>query len=100
MNQVKHIISGVRYQLYATALLTCALIALSVFLLLLAFSQSVLVPLLGGLIAFGISAYFTRLFQNKQNDAVQFIHQNIDDAEYSLQLLNITQPNIAEQLQL
>lgn len=100
MNQVKHIISGVRYQLYATALLTCALIALSVFLLLLVFSQSLILPLIGGLSAFGISAYFTRLFQNKQNDAVQFIHQNIDDAEYSLQLLNVSQPNIAEQLQL
>ncbi|GAB3510229.1 hypothetical protein [Emticicia fontis] len=100
MNQVKHIISGVRYQLYATALLTCALIALSVFLLLLAFSQSLVLPLVGGIIAFCISAYFTRLFQDKQNDAVQFIHQNIDDAEYSLQLLNVSQPNIAEQLQL
>jgi hypothetical protein len=100
MNQVRHIISGVRFQLYATALLTCALIALSVFLLLLAFSQSFVLPLVGGLSAFGISAYFTRLFQDKQNDAVQFIHQNIDDAEYSLQLLNVSQPNIAEQLQL
>lgn len=100
MNQVKHIISGVRYQLYATALLTCALIALSLFLLLSAFNQSFVLPLIGGLVAFGISAYFTRLFQNKQSDAVHFIHKNIDDAEYSLQLLNVSQPNIAEQLQL
>lgn len=100
MNQVKHIISGVRYQLYATALLTCALIALSLFLLLSAFNQSFVLPLIGGLVAFGLSAYFTRLFQDKQSDAVHFIHQNIDDAEYSLQLLNVSQPNIAEQLQL
>ncbi|MBA4852735.1 DUF4175 family protein [Emticicia sp. BO119] len=100
MNQVKHIISGVRYQLYATALVTSALIAISLFLLLSAFSQSMTLSLTGGLIGFAVSAYFTGLFQDKQNDAVQFIHQNIDDAEYSLQLLTVSQPNIAEQLQL
>ncbi|RYU93330.1 DUF4175 family protein [Emticicia agri] len=100
MNQVKHIISGVRYQLYANALLTCILLSLSIFLLLSVFSQALVWPLIGSLIAFGISAYFTRLFQDKQDDAVLFIHENIDDAEYSLQLLTVSQPNIAEQLQL
>ena len=100
MNQVKHIISGVRYQLYATALLTCSLVALSTFILLSAFTSSLVMALTGSLIAFGISAYFTKLFTDKQNEAVQFIHQSIDDAEYSLHLLNIAQPNIAEQLQL
>lgn len=100
MNQVKHIISGVRYQLYATALLRCALVALSVFVLLSIFFQSFFLPLTGGLVAFGICAYFTRLFRSNYSEAVRLIHQKIDDSEYSLQLLNVSQPNIAEQLQL
>lgn len=100
MNQVKNIISGVRYQLYATALLTCSLTAISVFLLLSVFTHSLPVAIVGSVVAFGISAYFTQLFADKQNDAIRFIHQTIDDTEYSLQLLNVTQPNIAEQLQL
>ena len=100
MNQVKNIILGVRYQLYATALFTCSLIAISVFLLLSVFIHSFPIAITGSVIAFGISAYFTKLFANKQNDAVRLIHQTIGDSEYSLQLLNVSQPNIAEQLQL
>lgn len=100
MNQVKHIISGVRYQLYATALLACSLTALSVFLLLSVFIHSLPLVIIGSIIAFGISAYYTRLFTDKQNDAIRLIHEKIDDTEYSLQLLTVNEPNIAEQLQL
>ena len=100
MNQVKHIISGVRYQLYAVAFLTCVLVAASVFLLLSVFSDSLPLLVVASLLAFGITAYFTKLFADKQTDAVKLIHKTVGDTEYSLQLLNVSQPNIAEQLQL
>ena len=100
MNQVKHIISGVRYQLYAVAFLACVLVAVSAFLLLSIFSDSLPLLVVASLLAFGITAYLTQLFTDKQNDAVKLIHKTVGDTEYSLQLLNVSQPNIAEQLQL
>ncbi|UTA69485.1 hypothetical protein [Emticicia sp. 21SJ11W-3] len=100
MNQVKHIISGVRFQLYAVAFFTCLLVAVSAFLLVSVFSDSLSVSLISSLLAFGLSAYQTQLFKDKQNEAVRLIHKTVGDTEYSLQLLNLSQPNIAEQLQL
>jgi hypothetical protein len=100
MNQVRKIISWVNYQLYATAFVTCLLMAGSIYILILTFSSIFFLPILGAIASFGIMAYKTHLFQNKRNIALQLIHQRLNNTEYSLQLLDISKPNIAEQLQL
>ncbi len=100
MNQVKHIISGVRYQLYVNALLTIMLRVASLCLLLMAFKFSLSTIVITCIVSFIISAFMTGLFQNNENEAIRIIHQKIGNSEYSLQLLHTSNPNIAEQLQL
>ena len=100
MNQVRKIISWVNYQLYATAFVTCLLVAGAIYILISTFSSIFLLPILGAIVSFGIMAYKTHLFQNKRNVALQLIHQKLNNTEYSLQLLDVSKPNIAEQLQL
>jgi hypothetical protein len=100
MNQVKHIISGVRYQLYAVSLLGVFLKTASVFLVLSAFNFSSGSIIIACLTSFAIASYTDGLFRNNESEAFRLIHQKIDNSEYSLQLLSISQPNIAEQLQL
>ena len=100
MNQVRKIISWVNYQLYATAFVTCLLVAGASYILVSTFSTTFFLPIAGAIVGFGIMAYKTHLFQNKRNVALQLIHQKLNNTEYSLQLLDISKPNIAEQLQL
>ena len=100
MNQVRKIISWVNYQLYAAAFVTCLLVAGAIFILISTFSAIYFLPILGAIVGFGIMAYKTHLFQNKRNVVFQLIHQKINNTEYSLQLLDVSKPNIAEQLQL
>ena len=99
MNQVRKIISWVNYQLYATAFVMCILVAGAIYLFISTFS-SFFLSILGAMVGFGIMAYKTRLFQKKRSLALQLIHQKLNNTEYSLQLLDISKPNIAEQLQL
>lgn len=100
MNQLQKIINGVSFQLYVGALVRSCLIAASAFLLVSTISSSLIFSILAALGGFAIGAYFTGIFQNKRNEAIQLIHQTVLDTEYSLQLLEIKNPNIAEQLQL
>ena len=53
-----------------------------------------------GILIFAGIAFYTKLFQNKKKEAIQLIHKKLGDTEYSLELLNIEQPNLAQQLQL
>lgn len=100
MNQLQKIINGVSFQLYVGALVRSCLIAASAFLLVSTISSSLIFSILAALGGFAIGAYFTGIFQNKRNEAIQLIHQTVLDTEYSLQLLEVKNPNIAEQLQL
>ncbi|RDB04693.1 DUF4175 family protein [Runella aurantiaca] len=100
MNHLHKIITWVTYQLYAGALLMSVLLAGSAFLVVSLVASTVMVPALAALAVFVVSAYWKGLFQSKRAEAIQLIHQNLHDTEYSLQLLEIDRPNIAQQLQL
>jgi hypothetical protein len=100
MNHLHKIITWVTYQLYAGALLMSVLLAGSAFLVVSLVASAVMVPALAALAVFVVSAYWKGLFQSKRAEAIQLLHQNLHDTEYSLQLLEIERPNIAQQLQL
>ncbi len=100
MNKLKQIIANVNFQLYAVAILMCLLAAGSVFFLTLLLTKSLFFAVVAGVLAFAGVAIWTKLFQNKQKEAVQLIHKKLEDTEYSLELLTIEQPNLAQQLQL
>ncbi|MBD2756076.1 hypothetical protein [Spirosoma validum] len=100
MNELKRLISSVTYQLYANALLRCILLAISAYLLTATFTGPTVWPILVGAIGFGAGVFFSKLYQNKQPQAIQLIHQTVGDVEYSLPLLTKPQLNLAERLQL
>lgn len=100
MNELKKIIAKVNFQLYAAATLICLLSAGSVYFLILLLIKSLLFATLGGILTSLGIAFWLKLFQNKKKEAIQLIHKKLGDTEYSLELLNIEQPNLAQQLQL
>ena len=100
MNELKRLISSVTYQLYANALLRCMLLAVSAYLLTATFTGPTSWPILIGALGFAAGVFFSKLYQNKQPQAIQLIHQTVGDVEYSLPLLTKPQLNLAEQLQL
>ncbi|WP_064197017.1 MULTISPECIES: hypothetical protein [Emticicia] len=100
MNQLKQIITKVNLQLYTKAILVCLLVAGTAYYIILFFVQSEIWASIALFLSFlGISLQ-QKLFQNKQKEAIKIIHQKLDNTEYSLELLTLEQPNLAEQLQL
>lgn len=94
------IIESVSRQLYTSAFLKSLIVALAGTLLVLAFSKSWILAGGIGFVCFGISGYLLGLFFDKKQESVALIHKNIGGAEYSLELLEVAEPNIAERLQL
>lgn len=100
MNKINKIISGVHLQLRGAALLRSLLCGAAVFLLISTFTSAVIWAAAAGFTAFAAAAYLTGLFRDKKQEAVRLIHRTIGDTEYSLPLLEVEHPNMAEQLQL
>ena len=100
MNQLRQIIAKVNLQLYAVAALICLSVAGSAYFLVLLISHSTLWASLALGIVFAGMAFQQKLFQSKKAEAIKLIHQKLGDTEYSLELLNVEQPNLAQQLQL
>ncbi len=100
MSRAKKIISSVNGQLYTSAFLKSLLGALAGGLLTFTFSSSWILSGVIGLVCFGAYGYFSGLFSQKKQESIALIHKNLSGAEYSLELLEVKDPNIAEQLQL
>lgn len=100
MNQVNRIISSVLLQLHASAWIRCLLAAATAGLLAQAFGSSVPLSGIAALAGFGGTAFYLKPWENKREQAVRILHSRIEDAEYSLALAGVKEPNMAEQLQL
>src|SRR6218665_501 len=100
MSKAENIISSVSRQLYASVILKSLLVAIACGLLMFSFSSSWMLS--GGisLVCFVICGYFLGLFSKKKQESIALIHKNLSGTEYSLGLLEVKEPNIAEQLQL
>ena len=107
MNELKKLIRSVITQLYTSAMLRCILLAASVYILIFTFlkiigfsGNPVLVSALFALAGLAVGVYVTKIYQDKKALAVALIHQTLGDTEYSLNLLEKENLNIAEQLQI
>jgi hypothetical protein len=101
MFELKKLVGSVTWQLYASAVMRCLLLAVSAFLLTCTLIKpSTLGAVLAAITGFGMGIWTTRLFQNKKPQAIRLIHQTVTESEYSLHLLEKEELNIAEQLQL
>ncbi|MBS9523865.1 hypothetical protein KI659_07540 [Litoribacter alkaliphilus] len=100
MNKLRKSIEKVQWQLRANALLKAFLMASVLGLLSFAFLDSEWVAVsLAGLVFMGLS-YVFGAFAAQRESALAILHRNIDQMEYSLDLLSKNQLTIAEQLQL
>ncbi|MBC7890745.1 MAG: hypothetical protein H7Y12_00910, partial [Sphingobacteriaceae bacterium] len=100
MNELQRTLTSVVRQLTANALLAGLLLAISAWLLASALGVSPALALGAGLVGLGAGAFFRNGFRAKKPEAIRLIHQTVGEAEYSLHLLDVSQPNIAEQLQI
>lgn len=107
MKELENLIRGVVNQLYASAFLRCILLAASAFILsftllkVSGFSGNIVfVSAIFCILGLGAGAYMTGIYQDKKSAAVSLIHHTLGDTEYSLNLLEKENLNIAEQLQI
>lgn len=100
MQKLQNLIKNISFQLNASILLKCLLIALSVFLVVFAIFSNTFYCVSLALLGFTIAAWKLKLITNKRLIALSLIHQKLNDTEYSLNLLEKNSLNIAEQLQL
>ena len=100
MNELQRALSSVTNQLYANALLRTGLLGASALLIVAAFAGFSTWAIASGVVGLLAGAWLTGLYRSQKPLAVQLIHQTVGDAEYSLPLLDKTNLNLAEQLQL
>ncbi|MDR7130127.1 hypothetical protein J2X69_002474 [Algoriphagus sp. 4150] len=99
MSSIARYIARSETQLHMQAGLKSLLAGLAVAVFSMVFTSSIPVVGLIAVLAFIAFGYFLGLFQSRRFQAVQLMHRQFPDLEFSLQLLDKTDRNIAEQLQ-
>ncbi|WP_031530032.1 DUF4175 family protein [Dyadobacter crusticola] len=99
MHSLQKMIGSVTAQLYAAGLIRCTLLAVSAFLLAFTFAATGFSVLAAGLV-FAFAVWQNRLYENMRHRAITLIHRYTGGTEYSLDLLEKEELNIAEQMQL
>ncbi len=100
MSELHRLIASVRTQLYANALLRCALLAAAASLIASALTDSLVAQMVATLAAILAGVFITKIYEPKKPEAFALIHQKVQGTEYSLALLDKENLNLAEQLQL
>jgi len=99
MSKIEDHISHIQTQLRLNSFLKALFIGFGSGLLFFAFQDSLGITLSVFLISFLIAAYFLGLFKNQKATALQILHEKIPSMEFSLELLEKKERNIAEALQ-
>lgn len=100
MNQIRRIISNVHLQLHVSAWIRSLLAGVTAGLVAATFGSPALLSFVVALAGWGACAFFLKPWANKRVQAVRILHDRIENAEYSLALVEVSRPNMAEQLQL
>lgn len=100
MNELHRLIASVRSQLYANALLRCALLGAAVLVVASALTPSLTAQLIFTVAAVLAGVFITKIYEPKKPEAFALLHQKVQGTEYSLALLDKENLNLAEQLQL
>jgi hypothetical protein len=99
MHKFQKLIGLVTWQLYAAGLINCALVSVSIYLLVSTITDGMPAGLAAAG-AFAVGLWQNRLFERKKSVAIGLIHRYAGDTEYSLHLLEKEDLNVAEQMQL
>ncbi|MBN7817299.1 hypothetical protein [Algoriphagus pacificus] len=99
MSKLESHIAHIENQIKLNASLKALLVGLGVGILFYAFTESLTVGIACFICAFLIAAYFQGLFRNHKTWAIQILHERIPSLEFSLELLNKKEKNLAEAMQ-
>uniref|UniRef100_UPI0025DA5511 DUF4175 family protein n=1 Tax=Algoriphagus sp. TaxID=1872435 RepID=UPI0025DA5511 len=99
MSKIEQHISNIENQIRINTFLKSLFIGLGSGFLFFTFQDSLEVTFSVFLISFLIAAYFLGLFRNQKASAIQILHERLPSMEFSLELLNKKDKNIAEALQ-
>ncbi|MBN3583130.1 hypothetical protein JYB64_12095 [Algoriphagus aestuarii] len=99
MSPIEQHIVHIENQLRINSILKSLLVAIGSGLLFYSFQDSLAVALSVAGISFFIASYFFGLFKNQKTVALQILHERIPSLEFSLELLNKKERNLAESLQ-
>lgn len=99
MNEPTRLITSVRNQLYANALLRCVLLGAAAFVVASALTDAWIVQVSAALVAIIVGIFITKVYQPQKPEALALLHQHVQGTEYSLALLDKENLNMAEQLQ-
>ncbi len=99
MSRIERYIAKVERQLTLQAGLKSLGAGLAVGVFSLIFYSSLMSFLAVFVVGFIVSGYFIGLYGDKRNSAIQVLHERFSDLEFSLQLLDKSSRNVAEQLQ-
>lgn len=99
MSKIEKHIDQIQLQLKLNALIKSMFIGFGAGLLFDAFQDSLAVTLSIALISFLIGAYFQGLFKDQRLHALELLHERLPSLEFSLELLDKKEKNLAETLQ-
>lgn len=99
MSKVERHISHIQNQIRINVLLKSLLIGLGSGLLFFSFQDSFAVTMSVAVISFLIAVFFLGLFKNQKSKALQILHERLPTLEFSLELLDKRERNLAESLQ-
>lgn len=99
MSKIEKHIDHIQLQLKLNALIKSMFIGLGSGLLFDAFQDSLAVTFSISIISFAIGAYFQGLFKDQKSHALQILHERLPALEFSLELLDKKEKNLAETLQ-
>lgn len=99
MSKVERHISHIQNQIRINVLLKSLLIGLGSGLLFFSFQDSLTVTISVAVISFLIAGFFLGLFKNQKSKALQILHERLPTLEFSLELLDKQERNLAESLQ-
>ncbi|MCE7071940.1 hypothetical protein LZG74_16615 [Dyadobacter sp. CY327] len=101
MHELRKLIGSVTSQLYVSAIFRCLLLAGSAYLFVSVFAGPLhMLSIFAAFAALGAGIVFTGIYKNNREEAISLIHNHVGETEYSLHLLEKTELNVAEQLQL
>lgn len=82
MNELHRLIASVRNQLYANALLRCALLGAAALVAASALTPSLAVQLVSSAVAVLVGIFITKIYEPKQPEAFALLHQKVQGTEH------------------
>ena len=100
MNKLNKIVSSIAIRLFLIDFLKCSFVAFAGYFFILFLFKNHIIACIAGTLLFATLGILLKLWKNKKNAAKEFVHQYNPKLEHSLSLVEKTNLNLIEQMQL